>query len=65
MIILNKKRIAMMASVIMVAICTFIIQTAQVKETVQTVALPASSKVIVLDAGHRWRRSEEQLVAME
>ena len=53
MIILSKKRIMIVASVIMVALFAFAIQT-NTKNTnvVQTVALPVSNKVIVLDAGH-------------
>ncbi len=53
MIILSKKRIMIVASVIMVALFVFAIQT-NTKNTnvVQTVALPVSNKVIVLDAGH-------------
>lgn len=53
MIVLSKKRIMIVASVIMVALFTFVIQT-NTKNTnvVQTVALPVSNKVIVLDAGH-------------
>ena len=53
MIVLSKKRIMIVASVIMVALFTFVIQT-NTKNTnvVQTVALPVSNKVIVWDAGH-------------
>ena len=53
MIILSKKRIMIVASVIIVALFVFAIQT-NTKNTnvVQTVALPVSNKVIVLDAGH-------------
>ena len=53
MIILSKKRIMIVASIIMVALFVFAIQT-NTKNTnvVQTVALPVSNKVIVLDAGH-------------
>lgn len=53
MIILSKKRIMIVASVIMVALFTFAIQTnTNNTNVVQTVALPVSNKVIVLDAGH-------------
>ena len=53
MIVLSKKRIMIVASIIMVALFVFAIQT-NTKNTnvVQTVALPVSNKVIVLDAGH-------------
>lgn len=55
MIVLNKKRILLTLAVSLIAIFTFLIQTASTKEnnkTVQTVALPVSDKVIVIDAGH-------------
>lgn len=53
MIILSKKRILLITSMVIVALFAFVIQTAQVNEnTVPTVALPVSNKVIVLDAGH-------------
>lgn len=53
MIILSKKRIMIVASVIMVALFAFAIQTnTKNANVVQTVALPVSNKVIVLDAGH-------------
>ena len=55
MVILDKKRILITLAVSLIAIFTFSIQTASTKEknkTVQTVALPVSNKVIVIDAGH-------------
>ncbi len=53
MIILSKKRIMLVTSIIMVAMFTFVIQTnSRTTNVVQTVALPVSNKVIVLDAGH-------------
>ena len=52
MIILNKKRIYIILSTILIAIFTFMLQTKNNYETVQTVALPVSQKVIVIDAGH-------------
>lgn len=55
MVILDKKRILITLAVSLIAIFTFSIQTASTKEknkTVQTVALPVSDKVIVIDAGH-------------
>lgn len=53
MIVLSKKRILVITSMVIVALFAFVIQTAQVnKNTVPTVALPISNKVIVLDAGH-------------
>lgn len=53
MVILDKKRLATVASLIMVSTFVFVFQTAQVEQTVETVALPVTNKVIVLDAGHR------------
>ena len=53
MIVLSKKRILLITSMVVVALFVFVIQTAQVnKDIVPTVALPVSNKVIVLDAGH-------------
>ncbi len=53
MIVLSKKRIMIVTSVVMVALCTFALQTnTRNTNVVQTVALPVSNKVIVLDAGH-------------
>ena len=52
MIILNKKRIFLSMIVIAISIFTFTIQTTGINKTntVQTVALPVSDKVIVIDA---------------
>lgn len=52
MIILNKKRVIIIMSLIVIATFAFTFQTAKVNDTVQTVALPVSNKVIVIDAGH-------------
>lgn len=52
MIILDKKRIIFIISLVTISIFAFIIQTAQLNETVETVALPVSNKTIVIDAGH-------------
>jgi len=50
MIILSKKRLALISSMALIALFTFVFQTAN--KTVETVSLPVSNKVIVLDAGH-------------
>lgn len=50
MIILNKKRLGIIAGILIVAVFAFTFQTAKVEKTVQTVSLPVSNKVIVLDA---------------
>ncbi|MFR2533779.1 MAG: N-acetylmuramoyl-L-alanine amidase CwlD [Clostridia bacterium] len=52
MIILSKKRIAFLSSMILIAIVTFSFFTKEEERSVQTVALPVSDKVIVIDAGH-------------
>lgn len=53
MIVLRKKRILLVLMCIVVSIC-FINITGNLKneETLETVSLPVSNKVIVLDAGH-------------
>ena len=56
MIILDKKRLGIIAGVLLVAIFAFTFQTVSNPKTVQTVSLPVSNKVIVLDAGHRKTR---------
>lgn len=52
MIILRKKRIMLVMSLILVSVMCFSFQNANIEDTVQTVALPVSNKVIVIDAGH-------------
>lgn len=56
MVIVSKKRVLLVLSLVVVATLAFTIQIANVKQTVPTVALPVSDKVIVLDAGHRKTR---------
>ena len=50
MIILNKKRLGIICSILLVSVFIFTFQTAKLNNTVQTVSLPVSNKVIVLDA---------------
>ncbi len=57
MIILNKKRLLTIASMILIAVFAFTFQKAQVGNTVQTMTLPVSGKIIVIDA----RTSENQM----
>ena len=52
MIIISKKRIAIISGILLLAVFAFTFQTASLNNTVQTVSLPVSNKVIVLDAGH-------------
>lgn len=55
MIIVSKKRLGLILSFVLVSICTFMISSSKVNEigeSVPTVALPVSNKVIIVDAGH-------------
>lgn len=52
MIVLNKKRIIFVLSAVLISMFAFTIQVAQEGKIVETVALPISNKVIVIDAGH-------------
>ncbi|MBR1803143.1 MAG: hypothetical protein IJ777_04190 [Clostridia bacterium] len=52
MIILNRKRLVVAMSLIIISVFAFTFQIADHQQTVQTVTLPVSNKVIVLDAGH-------------
>jgi len=52
MIVLNRKRLITMVGMVFVSLLVFSFQIATEKKTMQTVALPVSNKVIVIDAGH-------------
>ena len=54
MIILSKKRIAIVLGCVLVGIFTFMLQSSQSPEieTIETVTLPVSGKTIIVDAGH-------------
>lgn len=53
MIILSKKRITLILSVVFLSIFVFLLGTGEKEnQYIQTVSLPASGKTIVLDAGH-------------
>lgn len=52
MIVLNKKRIIAIISMVFVALFAFVIQRANISQTIETVSLPVTNKVIVIDAGH-------------
>lgn len=56
MIILDRKRLGIIAGILLIAVFAFTFQTASNPKTIQTVSLPVSNKVIVLDAGHRKTR---------
>lgn len=52
MIILNRKRLILLSSFIFVSLLACTIKSIHTPTTIETVALPVSNKVIVLDAGH-------------
>lgn len=52
MIILNRKRLIAILSMIYISIFAFTFQIAEKEETAETLALPVTNKVIVIDAGH-------------
>ena len=52
MVVMDKKRILIIMSFVTISVFAFTFQKAQIKETMPTVALPVSNKVIVIDAGH-------------
>ena len=65
MIILNRKRIEMLSMMILMGMVAFTFRTAKVEEdTIETMALPVTNRVIVIDAGHG-NQMKEQKVAME
>jgi len=50
MIILDRKRLIAIASLLIIALFAFTFQKADLNNTVQTATLPVSNKVIVIDA---------------
>ena len=55
MVIISKKRLSLILSLVLLSVCSFIIgnnRESELLESVPTVALPVSNKVIILDAGH-------------
>lgn len=52
MFFLSKKRIVLLASLLIAVVSIEIFQMNLKEESIETVALPVSNKVIVLDAGH-------------
>lgn len=52
MIVLSKKRIIATISMVFIALFAFVIQKANLYKTIETVALPTTNKIIVIDAGH-------------
>ena len=52
MVVLNKKRLLIIFSMVCVSILVCNFKTPNKEETMSTAALPVTSKVIILDAGH-------------
>ena len=53
MIVLSKKRLILTTSIICISLISFMIKDSFAPvQTVETVTLPVSNKVIVIDAGH-------------
>jgi len=53
MIVLNRKRLLTILSMVCISVLAFSFQIAKEEKTVETVALPVSNKVIVIDARAR------------
>lgn len=64
MILLPKKRILFIILVIFVSVFTYFFSTENLNKTIQTVSLPVTNKVVVLDAGHRAEKMEEHHLKM-
>ncbi len=59
MIVLNRKRITLILSSIVLSIFVFMLSASNFensKEYISTVSLPVSGKTVVIDAGHRSAR---------
>lgn len=52
MIVLSRKRILTVILCLCISMFTFLFMTQNKNETVETVSLPVTGKVVVLDAGH-------------
>lgn len=52
MVVIRKKNIIYVSIIVLLAMFIFGISENRTENTVQTVALPVSNKVIVIDAGH-------------
>ena len=52
MLVLQKKRIFIILSCLIVSTLAFQIKDFRKKKIIETVALPVNNKVIIIDAGH-------------
>jgi len=60
MFVLNKKRIYLIFSCLIISTMIFQVAGTKSMEIEQTVALPVYNRTIVIDAGHRSEKTEEQ-----
>ena len=65
MVILSKKRLGIILSAIFVSLFAFSFKVAKHSNTVETVSLPVSNKVIVLDARTSASQMRVQNLVME
>lgn len=59
MIVLNKKRLVIITSCLLISIFAFMLSSSKKNDVIETVSLPVSGKTIVLDArtwNSRWLR---------
>ena len=56
MLVLNKKRILIVLTCLVVSTIAFQFKDVKNVDTKETVALPVNNKMIILDAGHGRRR---------
>jgi len=65
MFVLSRKRIVLVLSMVFMSLLCFMINNTNTNEVAQTVALPVSNKVIVIDARSPENPMKEQKVQME
>ena len=56
MILLQKRRIILILSCVLISVFTYLFTSEKNTKTIQTVSLPVTNKVVILDAGHGRRR---------
>lgn len=56
MILLEKRRLIFVVSMVFISLFTYLFTVSYTKDTIQTAGLPVTNKVVVLDAGHGRRR---------
>lgn len=61
MILLQKRRIILVLSCVFISIFTYFLGISTTNKTIETVSLPVTNKVVVLDAGHGRRRCRRRV----